>query len=140
MMRRMILHFDLILDCTCNQPIHHSLNPPLPHTHSFRLLPLSSPTLPPPPCPWLPSQVTIYDPLTLQPTRTLSRFKDVALSSSFRPDGRLLSASSHDGLLHTFDLQSRVVLRTYAGHVGPVWSVVHSKGFGALMSGEMTGR
>ena len=77
----------------------------------------------------------MYDPLTLQASKTISRFKDVALSCAFRPDGRLLSASSQDGHVQTFDTQSRLILRTYTGHTGPVWSVAHSKGFGTLLSG-----
>ena len=103
-------------------------SPPLPTPHyPPRLCRLSPP--PSPVC-----QVTIYDPLTLQATRTLSRFKDVALSVSFRPDGRLLSSSSHDGVIQTFDTSSRMILRTYTGHVGPVWSVCHSKSFSSLLS------
>ena len=78
--------------------------------------------------------MTLYDPLTLQPHKTISRFKDVSLSCSFRQDGRLLSASSADGVIQSFDLSSRLILRTYKGHTAPVWSVRHSGDFGQLLS------
>ena len=79
-------------------------------------------------------QVTLYDPLTLKPHKTITRFRDVALSASFRQDGRLLSASSSDGVIQSFDLSSRLILRTFKGHTAPVWSVRHSSDFGQLLS------
>ena len=79
-------------------------------------------------------QVTLYDPLTLQPHKTITRFKDIALSASFRQDGRLLTASSADGIIQSFDLSSRLILRTFRGHTAPVWSVRHSSDFGQLLS------
>ena len=78
--------------------------------------------------------MTLYDPLTLQPHKTITRFKDVALSASFRQDGRLLTASSADGIIQSFDLSSRLILRTFRGHTAAVWSVRHSSDFGQLLS------
>ena len=52
--------------------------------------------------------------------RAITKFKDLALSGSFRRDGRLLVAGGVRPLLQIFDLGSRAVLRTLAGHTAAV--------------------
>jgi hypothetical protein len=61
-------------------------------------------------------QVHIYDPLTNNQTKTVSRFKDLAYSGSFKSDGKLLVAGGESGLVQVFDLGSRAILRTFRGH------------------------
>lgn len=50
--------------------------------------------------------------------RTLARFKHVAHSAHFKPDGRLLVAGDAGGAARVFDLGSRAVLRSFSGHDG----------------------
>lgn len=44
-------------------------------------------------------QVIIYDGQTKDVARTISRFKDMAYSGSFRSDGKLVVAGSQDGIV-----------------------------------------
>lgn len=64
--------------------------------------------------------VSLIDAQAGQVRRTLGRFKDVAHSPSFKPDGRLLVAGSENGVTQVFDLSSRAVLRLFKGHTGCV--------------------
>ncbi|KAF8055723.1 utp15 [Scenedesmus sp. PABB004] len=66
------------------------------------------------------TRVIIYDGLTRQVRRTIGRFKDVAFSGTFRPDGRLLVAGGQTGIVQVFDANSRSVLRQLKGHQRPV--------------------
>eukprot|EP01098_Paradermamoeba_levis_P009859 TRINITY_DN4126_c0_g1_i1.p1 TRINITY_DN4126_c0_g1~~TRINITY_DN4126_c0_g1_i1.p1 ORF type:complete len:520 (+),score=119.22 TRINITY_DN4126_c0_g1_i1:109-1668(+) len=66
------------------------------------------------------TRVQIFDPNTNQAEKTISRFKDVAYSGSFRQDGRLLVAGGENSVVQLFDLNSRSILRTFRGHDGPV--------------------
>jgi len=66
------------------------------------------------------SRVQIFDPHTNKVSSTISRFKDVVYSGSFRNDGKLLVAGGAEGLVRLCDLSSRFVLKTYKGHQKPV--------------------
>lgn len=50
--------------------------------------------------------------------KTIGRFKDVAHSPSFKPDGKLLVAGSDNGIAQVFDLSNRSILRQFKGHTG----------------------
>lgn len=45
--------------------------------------------------------------------KTISRFKDVAFSGSFRNDSKLLVAGGAEGIVRVFDLSSRSILRQF---------------------------
>eukprot|EP00808_Paulinella_micropora_P008136 g76888.t1 len=66
------------------------------------------------------TRVVIINPQTCTPRKTISRFKNVAYSGSFRADGKLLVAGSEDKRIRVFDLESRTILRTFRGHKLPV--------------------
>ena len=71
------------------------------------------------------TRVEIFDPQSLQePSKTISRFKDVAYCGTFRNDGKLLVAGSADGLIQVFDMASRSVLRQFRGHTA--YAFMHS--------------
>lgn len=72
--------------------------------------------------------VAILDPQTGSIRRTIARFKDVAHSPDYKPDGRLLTAGSENGTVQVFDLSSRAVLRIFKGHgryVVTLWCYVN---------------
>lgn len=58
----------------------------------------------------------IYSSKTHQPKKTISRFKDIAYSGSFRQDGKLIVAGDATGLVQMFDGGSRAILRSFRGH------------------------
>lgn len=60
--------------------------------------------------------VAIVDPHSGTVRRTLARFRDIARSPCYKPDGRLLVAGCDNGTVQLFDLSSRSVLRTFNGH------------------------
>ncbi|MEW5302577.1 MAG: hypothetical protein WDW36_005346 [Sanguina aurantia] len=62
------------------------------------------------------TRVILYDGLTRNVNRTISRFKDTAYSGCFRADGKLLVAGSQDGVVQVFDPSSRGVLRQFKAH------------------------
>lgn len=62
------------------------------------------------------TRVQIFSMRTGKVIKTMSRFKDVARSGSFRADGKLLVAGDDSGLVQVFDAQSRSVLRQFKGH------------------------
>lgn len=66
------------------------------------------------------TRVIIYDGLTLQPKRQITRFTDKAYSGSFRPDGKLLVAGGESAIVQVFDTGSRTLLRQFKGHSRPV--------------------
>ncbi|KAI7863330.1 WD40-repeat-containing domain protein [Spinellus fusiger] len=66
------------------------------------------------------ARVQIYSSKTHQPKKTISRFKDIAYSACFRPDGKLLVAGDGTGLVQLFDVNSRAILRTFKEHTMPV--------------------
>jgi U3 small nucleolar RNA-associated protein 15 len=62
------------------------------------------------------AQVQLYSSVTNRLKRSISRFKDVAYSASFRHDGSLLVAGSETKEIQVFDMSSRAILRTFRGH------------------------
>jgi U3 small nucleolar RNA-associated protein 15 len=62
------------------------------------------------------SRVQIYSSASHKPVKTLSRFRDVAYSASYRNDGKLLVAGGEVPVVQIFDLGSRAILRSLRGH------------------------
>lgn len=62
----------------------------------------------------------IYNPITRQVTRNLSRFREAAYGGSFRSDGKLVVAGGEENLVRLFDVQSKSLLRLFTGHTAPV--------------------
>ncbi|KAK7492611.1 hypothetical protein BaRGS_00016090 [Batillaria attramentaria] len=69
---------------------------------------------------WKNLDVQIYSSRSNQILRTLSRFKEVAHSGSFRSDGKLLVAGSDEPVVRLFEPNTRSLLRVFNGHTGPV--------------------
>ncbi|GFO34197.1 U3 small nucleolar RNA-associated protein 15-like protein, partial [Plakobranchus ocellatus] len=65
-------------------------------------------------------RVQIYNGENNQLVGTVSRFKDVAYSGSYRRDGKLLVAGTEDKYIKLFNPDTRSLLRTFKGHDGPV--------------------
>ncbi|GFR78201.1 U3 small nucleolar RNA-associated protein 15 homolog [Elysia marginata] len=65
-------------------------------------------------------RVQIYGGQSSQVIGTVSRFKDVAYSGSYRRDGKLLVAGTEDKFIKLFNPDTRSLLRTFKGHEGPV--------------------
>ncbi|KAI8992653.1 WD40-repeat-containing domain protein [Pilobolus umbonatus] len=65
------------------------------------------------------TRVQVYSSKTHQPKKTISRFKDIAYSGSFRQDGKLIVAGDATGLVQMFDGNSRAILRTFRSHMLP---------------------
>ncbi|RCH83564.1 snoRNA-binding rRNA-processing protein [Rhizopus azygosporus] len=65
------------------------------------------------------TRVQVYSSKTHQPKKTISRFKDIAYSGSFRQDGKLIVAGDATGLIQMFDVGSRAILRSFKGHEMP---------------------
>ncbi|KAG0941650.1 hypothetical protein G6F57_004921 [Rhizopus arrhizus] len=65
------------------------------------------------------TRVQVYSSKTHQPKKTISRFKDIAYSGSFRQDGKLIVAGDATGLIQMFDGSSRAILRSFRGHELP---------------------
>jgi WD40 repeat protein len=63
-----------------------------------------------------PFQVIIYDSVLRKIKKTITRFRDIAYSGSFRPDGQLVVAGGETGIVQVFDPGSRAVLRQLKGH------------------------
>lgn len=63
-------------------------------------------------------QVQVYSPTSLQIHKTISRFKEVAYSGSFRSDGKLLVAGGDEGSVRLFDVDSKSLLRLFKGQNG----------------------
>ncbi|XP_059179356.1 U3 small nucleolar RNA-associated protein 15 homolog [Physella acuta] len=65
-------------------------------------------------------RVQIYNGGSSQLEGTVSRFKDVAYSGTYRGDGKLLVAGTEDKYIKLFNPGTRSLLRTFKGHHGPV--------------------
>lgn len=61
-------------------------------------------------------QVILYDSALRKPKKTITRFRDIAYSGTFRPDGQLVVAGGETGVVQVFDPGSRAVLRQMKGH------------------------
>eukprot|EP00281_Chroomonas_sp_CCMP1168_P015294 CAMPEP_0206215678 /NCGR_PEP_ID=MMETSP0047_2-20121206/2322_1 /ASSEMBLY_ACC=CAM_ASM_000192 /TAXON_ID=195065 /ORGANISM="Chroomonas mesostigmatica_cf, Strain CCMP1168" /LENGTH=224 /DNA_ID=CAMNT_0053637987 /DNA_START=53 /DNA_END=723 /DNA_ORIENTATION=- len=68
------------------------------------------------------TRVQIYGQRGKTVKRTISRFKDIVYSASFRRDGKLLVASGEESDVKVLDLNSRDLLRLLKGHKGAVHS------------------
>jgi len=66
------------------------------------------------------ARVAVLDGRTLEQRHALARFRAQAFSGRYRGDGRLLVAGGEDGVVRVFDAASRVELRAFSGHRGPV--------------------
>ncbi|EGF77898.1 hypothetical protein BATDEDRAFT_91149 [Batrachochytrium dendrobatidis JAM81] len=66
------------------------------------------------------TRVQIYSATTQSVKKTISRFKDVVHCASIRHDNKLLIAGDASGLVQIFELNSRAILRTLAGHKAAV--------------------
>ncbi|CAL1541616.1 unnamed protein product [Lymnaea stagnalis] len=65
-------------------------------------------------------RVQIYSSEYCQLNSTISRFKDVVYSGTYRADGKLLVAGTEDKYIKLFNPGTRSLLRTFMGHTGPV--------------------
>ncbi|KAI8792920.1 U3 small nucleolar RNA-associated protein 15 [Biomphalaria glabrata] len=65
-------------------------------------------------------RVQIYDAENSQLHSTISRFKDVVYSGTYRSDGKLLVAGTEDKYIKIFNPGTRSLLRTFQGHTGAV--------------------
>lgn len=66
------------------------------------------------------TKVQIFSPKSLQPVKTLTRFRDLAYSGTFRSDGKLVIAGCNDGQIRLFDVDGKSLLRVFKGHKGAV--------------------
>ncbi|KAI8082758.1 WD40-repeat-containing domain protein [Halteromyces radiatus] len=80
------------------------------------------------------TRVQIYSSKTHQPKKTISRFKDLAYSATFRHDGKLIVAGDATGLVQLFDINSRAILRTFREHTMPVHVTKFSNNTTNIMS------
>ncbi|TQD90039.1 hypothetical protein C1H46_024443 [Malus baccata] len=66
------------------------------------------------------ASLTLYNPLNqFSPTATISAFRDVVSSASFRCDGLLVAAADLSGLVQVFDVKTRNPLRKLKSHTRP---------------------
>ena len=80
------------------------------------------------------SRVALVDAATAVEKRAITKFKEGALSGTYRSDGRLLAAGGVRPVVQVFDLGSRGVLRALEGHSAPVHAVRFAAGTAALFS------
>lgn len=62
------------------------------------------------------SRIQIYNPITNDVCRSLSRFKQTAYGGSFRHDGQLLAAGGDDGNVQLYEVKNKSLLRIFKGH------------------------
>ncbi|XP_026741341.1 U3 small nucleolar RNA-associated protein 15 homolog [Trichoplusia ni] len=72
-------------------------------------------------------RVQVYDPITKVVAKNISKFVEAAYGGTFRGDGRLIVAGSEEGAVKLFDVQSKNVLRVFAGHTAPVHRTFFTK-------------
>lgn len=85
-------------------------------------------------------QVDVLSTQTNAVYRTLTRFKDVVRCASYRHDGKMLAAGDDRGCTQLFDMGSRTVMRTFAGHTKPVHVARFSTDGGRLITASDDGR
>lgn len=78
-------------------------------------------------------QVDLFSTQTNGVYRTLTRFKNVVRCASFRHDGKMLAAGDEGGSTQLFDLGSRTVMRSFAGHGGRAVHVARFSSDGARL-------
>ncbi|KAL8141648.1 hypothetical protein V2J09_014680 [Rumex salicifolius] len=67
------------------------------------------------------ASLSIYDPFSpAERISTISAFKDISYSASFRSDGKLVAAGGETGIVQVFDTKSRNPLRQLRGHTRAV--------------------
>ena len=71
------------------------------------------------------TRVQVYGSRGKAVKKTISRFKDIVYTTSFRDDGKLLVAAGEERIVKVFDVESGGMLRMLKGHSKPV----HSCGF-----------
>ncbi|XP_061754197.1 U3 small nucleolar RNA-associated protein 15 homolog [Nerophis ophidion] len=81
------------------------------------------------------TRIHIYSPLSQEPVKTFTRFKDTAYCGRFRSDGQLLVAGCEDSVVRLFDVSGRVPLRVFRGHT----KAVHVTDFTANQYEILTG-
>jgi WD40 repeat protein len=69
------------------------------------------------------SRISIFDARANKERRTLSRFKDLVFSGTFRSDGRLVACGGAKGDVQIVDAKTKSPLRSYHGHTAPVHAV-----------------
>ncbi len=62
--------------------------------------------------------VSLIDTSVGEVRKTIGRFKDLARSPDFKPDGKLLVAGCDNGITQVFDVSNRSILRQFRGHKG----------------------
>ncbi|XP_047003670.1 U3 small nucleolar RNA-associated protein 15 homolog [Schistocerca americana] len=65
-------------------------------------------------------KVQVYNAITRQVYKNLSRFRETAYGGSFRSDGRLLCAGGEEAHVKLFDVSSKSLLRVFKGHKSAV--------------------
>lgn len=65
-------------------------------------------------------KVQVYNPLTKQVYKNLSRFHEAAYGASFRSDGQLLCVGGEEANIKLFDVKNKTLLRIFNGHKGAV--------------------
>ncbi|XP_055346766.1 U3 small nucleolar RNA-associated protein 15 homolog [Paramacrobiotus metropolitanus] len=66
------------------------------------------------------AKVQIIDPVSLESSKTFSRFKEAARGAEFRSDGKLLSVGGEEGIVRVFDVGTKSLLREFKNHRNPV--------------------
>eukprot|EP00002_Diphylleia_rotans_P039619 TRINITY_DN9223_c0_g1_i1.p1 TRINITY_DN9223_c0_g1~~TRINITY_DN9223_c0_g1_i1.p1 ORF type:complete len:501 (+),score=96.66 TRINITY_DN9223_c0_g1_i1:46-1548(+) len=82
------------------------------------------------------TRVQLYEGHPSTEVRSVGRFKDVAYSGTFRPDGKLIAAGSATGGIHIIDAQRKSMLRLLKGHVAATRCVRFSSDNGFIFSGS----
>ncbi|KAK7203994.1 U3 small nucleolar RNA-associated protein [Myxozyma melibiosi] len=81
------------------------------------------------------ARIQIFSSKTRQVIRTIARFKEIAYSGEFRPDGKLLVAGDASGLVQVFDANSRAILLTLnPTHLATHVTKFHPKSLTTLLS------
>lgn len=66
------------------------------------------------------TKVQIYDTVTSQVSRTLSKSHEAVYGGNFRKDGKLLVAGGEEGKIRVFDITNKSLLRVFRGHTAAV--------------------
>ncbi|ETS82210.1 hypothetical protein PFICI_07212 [Pestalotiopsis fici W106-1] len=72
------------------------------------------------------TRVQLYSIRTRKLVKTITRFSDIARSGDVRRDGKIMVAGDDTGKIQVFDIHSRAILKTWAGHKQPTWKTQFS--------------
>ena len=61
-------------------------------------------------------QVQIFNPLSNDVFKSLTKFRETAYGGKFRADGQLMCVGCDDGKVRLFSLSNKTLLRTFEGH------------------------